>query len=348
MGKKHLIYIIIICSFTQAGIFQLLPCEATANSQPLSKRFHLGVEYMIPGVAEAFAKMGITWTKSSVAGYRWQDVEPKPPIDGKHNYWWKSIDRMILEYQEAGFKNYHMYTEARNKWASSKSRFLQGPLGVLPKPEYLEYYGDYIRNLVERYDGDGKDDTPGLRYPIRYWEIEAEWWSFWNGTVEEYLQLLRIARKAAKEADPQAQIILVGFLMMGWYDGDLTEKELEQRLNALPPGQQNFIRKVGGELRELLKHPELFDIVEFHSLADWTEIIGTTKTIRREMQKNGYEKPIWAGDVNYTINPMIFWGGPWYPYVKEQKRAILNTFKAMKKKRNPQHEQTLKWFRAEC
>ncbi len=347
MGKKSFLNSISIFSVIIVIGFQFIPGEILAESKPLSSRFHLGVEYMMPGLAEIYAKMGVTWAKGRVVDYRWYDVEPRPPVNGKHNYSWERIDRIIMEYQKAGFKNFHIYTEARNKWASSKSRFMQGPLSVLPKPEYLKYYGDYIRNLVERYDGDGKDDMPGLLYPVRYWEIEGEWWTFWSGTVDEYIQLLRIAHKAVKEADPQAKVILVGFLMMGWFDGDFSEKELEQRFFTLLPRQQKFIRKVGGEIRELLKYPELFDIVEFHSLSDWTEIIGTTDFLRREMQKNGYEKPIWAGDVNYSINPMMFHGGASYPYVKKQKRAILKTFDAMKRKGNPQHAQTKKWFRAE-
>lgn len=32
----------------------------------------------------------------------------------------------------------------------------------------------YVQRLVERYDGDGKDDMPGLKVPIAYWEFSNE------------------------------------------------------------------------------------------------------------------------------------------------------------------------------
>ncbi len=41
-------------------------------------------------------------------------------------------------------------------------------------PEDLKGYRAYVRALVERYDGDGNDDMPGLKAPVRYWEIDNE------------------------------------------------------------------------------------------------------------------------------------------------------------------------------
>jgi hypothetical protein len=41
-------------------------------------------------------------------------------------------------------------------------------------PDDLAAYEAYVRALVERYDGDGVDDMPGLRAPVRYWEVDNE------------------------------------------------------------------------------------------------------------------------------------------------------------------------------
>ena len=35
-------------------------------------------------------------------------------------------------------------------------------------------YQDFVKQLVERYDGDGIDDMPGLKNPIKYWQIDNE------------------------------------------------------------------------------------------------------------------------------------------------------------------------------
>ncbi len=308
-----------------------------------SREFAFGVEYMVPGLGAAFAKTGAQWAKAAPAGFDWGSVEPKPPVGGQHTYDWSWPDGLIGEYQRAGFRHFHIYTQVRNRWAGTQPTF--GNASLAPKPEHLAGYAEYLRAMVERYDGDGQDDMPGLLYPIRYWEIEAEWGTFWPGTAEEYLELLRLAHRTVKQADPKAQVILQGFLLMGVFDGDPSPGQIEAMLNDPVRGKK--LRQGLEDIRKLLAHPELFDVVEFHSLGDWTEIIGTARFLRAEMQRLGYQKPIWAGDVNLNLNPMIWWNRPFYPYVAAQKADILKWIAAMKNARDPLHAQASRWFRTE-
>jgi hypothetical protein len=75
----------------------------------------------------------------------------------------------------------------------------------------MEDYKAYLRALVQRYDTNHPDHAPGLRYPVEYWEIEAEWGTgFWQGSLEEYLELLRVAYSTIKQANPRAKVILIG------------------------------------------------------------------------------------------------------------------------------------------
>lgn len=74
----------------------------------------------------------------------------------------------------------------------------------------------YVRRVVERYDGDGKDDAPGLLRPIRWWELDNEvdlhyahclqvgkdWES-----PEDYYALLRLTREAMRQADPESRLL---------------------------------------------------------------------------------------------------------------------------------------------
>jgi hypothetical protein len=326
------------------------------KEQPEPWRFAFGVEYMTFGVAEIYAASGASWTKNAPNRWQWGAIEPEPPVDGKHTYVWDFPDALISEYQKAGFRNFHIYTMASNDWAMTKpknlyKRLRPGGAGARTyplKPGYLKGYESYIRSMVERYDCDGKDDMPGLLYPVRYWEIEAEWHTFWKGTAEEYLELLAVANKAVRQADPEAKIILPGFCLYDLFDGEPDQKEIERRISQTRvPVSSKVKRRVIGEIQELLRHPELFDAVEFHALGDWTEIMGYTKFFRDEMKKNGYQKPIWAGDVNFSINPMIFWNKAYYPYVGKQKRGILKVLKAVDKGGDPRHDETVRWFRAE-
>jgi len=326
--------------------------EPKGKEQAEPWRFAFGVEYMAPGLGEIYAATGARWTKNAPKFFHWGAIEPEPPVNGKHTYDWDWPDMLIGEYQKAGFRHFHIYTTARNKWAMEKPKSLVRKIkpGTRTRPlkrEHVRDYAEYIRSMVERYDGDGKDDMPGLLYPIRYWEIEAEWHSFYKGTTRQYLDLLAVANKAARQADPEAKIILVGFLLYNLFDGEPDQKEFERRLtNPLPPIRDPKLGpKIVGEIKELLRHPELFDAVEFHPLGDWTDVIGWTKFIRAEMKKNGYERPIWAGDSNYSISPMLLWGRPYYPYVDKQKGQILDFLKDLKAE-GPRRDKAIRWLRA--
>lgn len=322
----------------------LLPNGPGPPSRP---PFALGVEYMSFGLAEIYARTGVQWAKAMGARFAWGDVEPKPPVNGQHTYDWRHTDRLILEYQRAGFQHFQLYVQARCAWASSKPLppFSHGSFP--PKPEFRRDYADYVRNLVERYDKDGYQDAPGLLYPVLYYEIEAEWGTFWLGTTEEYLELLEIAHAAVKSAHPPAQVILIGFFLAGVFEGN-SNPNVEQAIRErLPPSQQANVRRGIAEADKLLRRPELFDVVEFHSLSDWTEIVGMTRFLRERMRRHGYEKPIWVGDVNYTASPMLFWGVPIPPYTKAQKPALEETVRILANPRHPRHAQVEAWFRAE-
>lgn len=219
---------------------------------------------------------------------------------------------------------------------------------VPTKPEFVRHYADYLRNLVERYDKDGTDDAPGLLRPVLHYEIEAEWGTgFWQGTLEEYLAHLRTAREAVKAANAEAQVILIGFFIAGIFEAN-PSAEIETVLRERhPPRLQAKIRELLSDAERLLEHPELFDIVEFHSLSDWSEVAGMTRFLREAMRKRGYEQPIWVGDANYTASPMMFWGIPVPSYTEAQRPEIAETLRALANPRDPRHEEVEAWSRAE-
>ncbi len=310
--------------------------------------FPIGVEYIIPGFAEVYAKTGVQWAKPMGTGFSWADIEPEPPFAGTHRYSWAETDRLILEYQRAGFRHFHIYVKSINPWASNRPVRPIGGGSSLPRREYLEDYKAYLRALVQRYDTNHADHAPGLLYPIEYWEIEAEWGTgFWQGTLEEYLALLRTAYPTVKQANPRAQVILIGFFLAGVFEGHPDPREIPATLAAMPPHRRATSERYLADIRRLLAHPDLFDAVEFHSLSDWSEIPGMARFLRETMLEHGYHKPIWVGDVNYTASPMMFWGTPVPPYTETQKPAIEATLKALSQPRHPKHAEALAWLRAE-
>ncbi|MBI5480696.1 MAG: hypothetical protein HY906_17695 [Deltaproteobacteria bacterium] len=68
-----------------------------------------------------------------------------------------------------------------------------------------------VRRLVERYDGDGVDDMPGLRIPIKFWEVlnepENDSVTFFRGADPDYVLVLEATYGAVKAACPECQIL---------------------------------------------------------------------------------------------------------------------------------------------
>ncbi len=310
--------------------------------------FAIGVEYMAPGLAEVYARTGVRWAKAQGNGFAWDDIEPRPPVGGRHTYDWSYPDRLILEYQRAGFRHIHVYVRAINRWASSRPIQRIGG-GTWPiQRQYLADYEAFLRALVRRYNPAHPDHVPGLQYPVEYWEIEAEWGTgFWRGTRDEYLELLRLAHQVIHSENPSAKVILIGFFLAGLFEGHPDPAEIPSTLAAMPAKRRQTTEQYLADIRALLDHPELFDVVEFHSLSDWTEICGMARFLRQTMRERGYQKPIWVGDVNCTASPMMFWHQPVPPYTTAQQDGIEKTLRALRNARDPAHAEAMAWFRAE-
>lgn len=74
-------------------------------------------------------------------------------------------------------------------------------------PNDWEAYKTWLEAIVERYDGDGIDDMPDLKYPVKYWEVlnepdlswksesqgikEASSLTFYKQNPEDYRELLK-------------------------------------------------------------------------------------------------------------------------------------------------------------
>jgi hypothetical protein len=87
----------------------------------------------------------------------------------------------------------------------------RGARDAPPYPDGLEAeYQDYVRAVVERYDGDGTDDVGG-GVRVRHWQVMNEpFFDLDAGrmTAEEYADLVRLTEAAVHDADPDARVAL--------------------------------------------------------------------------------------------------------------------------------------------
>ena len=76
----------------------------------------------------------------------------------------------------------------------------------------MDSYKTFLLALVDRYDGDGNNDMPGLTKPIIHWEImnEPEFKMFFKGTEEDFVEIFNFSSKTIKAKQHDAVIVMAG------------------------------------------------------------------------------------------------------------------------------------------
>ncbi|MCL5962610.1 MAG: hypothetical protein M1358_25415 [Chloroflexi bacterium] len=345
LGLALLVIVAVACGPPAPSASERTATPVVASSQPPTTAesragdFALGIEYASAGLAGTYATLGIQWVKLWPGQARWGEVEPKPG-----QFRWDKLDGIVREYQSAGFPRVELLLTS------------DGHKGKPSDPNFVTAYAEYARWVVERYDGDGLDDMPGLLYPVHHFGVEREFTAYWPFSGQDYLNLLKAVYPVIKQADPQAQVLLVAILVMDVFD---THPTPEQAMGLLRDSRNDprGMRKSGAEILALLDQPTYFDIVDFHSLGDYTEIPLTVAWLRAEMASRGYEKPIWIGDAT-SMSPLIAFGnetcqkGPGsgralYPATEETRCQAAELIEAARQKSNPDHELAMAWIKAE-
>ncbi len=372
-----------VCNKTPAGAFVLIltvlmaactptPAVTPSPLPPAQGGFAFGVEYgnLDGGVlgqprrasAEVYASFGATWVKFT--DIAWGQIVPHSGLTACNGYSWRALDGWVREWQQAGFQ-IQMVLRSKSDWATMPSyrSDLVGGFGrtasTPPKPELWNAYGDFVQCVVERYDGDGQADMPGLRRPIVQYEIESEAGVeiFWQGTPEEYLRLLQLAHERIEAANPTALVIASGVgipeLFDDGADAGVFETRITQwrrRLANNPEGLATLERALNF-VALIADHPEAFDLVEGHWLTDYKAIYGGLGWIRAEMARRGYEKPVWAGDATSALNlmvaPAFFEQRPFPQADLLRLRGLVGVGGILNDPKHADHPAVMRWFRAE-
>jgi len=79
-------------------------------------------------------------------------------------------------------------------------------------PIDIPAYKEFVKAVVERYDGDGIDDMPGLINPIQHWQIgnEPNLSNQLRSLRSDYATFHQITYEAIKEANPNAFVLMAG------------------------------------------------------------------------------------------------------------------------------------------
>ena len=153
------------------------------------------------------------WVRPHPGPFIWNHIEKE-----KGNFTWDDVDKYVVYSQE------HNQTILATIWPhanweqkSCKRKKARSPFGkrftkYLSKPCSMKDYKTFLLKLVDRYDGDGNNDMPGLTKPIKHWDImnEPEFKMFFKGSKEDFVETFNFSSKVIKEKQKDAVIVMAG------------------------------------------------------------------------------------------------------------------------------------------
>jgi len=160
---------------------------------------------------------GITWFRnygSDAIVYSWRYVEP-----AAGQFDWSYWDELVRQAQSHHISLLASIGNSVPQWANGTGDWRQPPSDLYGQPMQNTAWYKYVYAFVQRYNGDGFDDMPGLYLPIKSWEFwnEPDLRQGWNppnypphqfaGSVTDLVRLRAVAYAAVKAADPSATVV---------------------------------------------------------------------------------------------------------------------------------------------
>ena len=251
----------------------------------------------VPGAPEEMpwiADLGAGWARPHPGPFAWEWVEKRR---GESDY--AVTDEWVRAAQESGVallgtiwpyvgwdqgrchKAECEVSETDIFYPRGKGGFTDG----IPKsrciPCGIEDYKKFVGRLVERYDGDGVDDMPGLTQPVKFWEtlnepaMRSEDLTFFKGTAQEYVQILKATYESVKKACPDCTVV------QGGAEGT------DPKFTAY---WEEVFENGGGQY---------FDIANIHYISSGDLSTLNVAAYKRLLAKHGIDKPVWVTEAEY-------------------------------------------------
>lgn len=149
----------------------------------------------------------------------------------------------------------------------------------------------YVYETVRRYKPGGvlaQERGWASGQGVSHWEIwnEPDWNFFWNGSVDQYYRLLKVAYLAAKHADPNCTVILGGlatYFDPNWFPSLLSV------MSADPNQAERAARN------------HYFDAVAVHFYSRSADALDHIHRTRSLLSAHGLSKPIWVTESGVPV-----------------------------------------------
>jgi hypothetical protein len=148
---------------------------------------------------------------------------------------------------------------------------------ALELPDDLDAYAAFVQAMVERYDGDGVDDMPGLTRSVDTWEVGNEPYCASSDLVcyDEQFELLALTADAIRAADISATVLPAGArpVFNGSARDDfgdwLVDEQAELWRGLFERGAGEQIDAFGFHMQSGVTEPHVDDYVAY-----WGEVVG--------------------------------------------------------------------------
>ena len=153
------------------------------------------------------------WARPHPGPFIWNGIEREKGV-----FSWEAADKYVVYAQEHNQKTIAtIWPHANWEQKSCKRKKARSPFGrkftkYLSKPCSMEDYKNFLIKLVDRYDGDGKNDMPSLTKPIKHWQImnEPEFKMFFRGSEKDFVEIFNFSSKLIKAKQKDSIIVMAG------------------------------------------------------------------------------------------------------------------------------------------
>jgi hypothetical protein len=255
----------------RAQVGSVEPRPAVDSRDP---RFGIVQSVQSPDLA---LRAGATWERII---FPWADMEPQPGRLERGNF----SDQQIRDQVARGFTEVGViiYTPV---WAAPDPR--RAPRNVVPRNLHLDwndpdnYWGRFSGQLAARYRG-LVDHWIIWNEPDLY-DHGSRW--FFDGSFEDYYQLLKVAYQSIKANNPRAKVILAG--MAYWFDKGFNR----------PPYLASLL-EVAARDPTARRNNWYFDAVSVHAYSNPLNSYAMPMVMKRILEERGISKPVWIVESN--------------------------------------------------
>ena len=242
-----------------------------ATPAPADPRFGAVEAFRAPRQAAA---LHLGWERMI---FWWKEMQPDGP--DSWNPFATDHDRQITASLAAGRSIAGLLINTPD-WAAAQplSHAHSVPRGLyLPYDNPQNYWGHFVGLIARRYAGRIDDWIIWNEVTIPHGRA----WHTWDGTADDYAQLVKVAYLAATAANPRARIVLAGDPY--FYDYGAMFSGLLRRF-AADPGASS--------------HHNYFDVVDLHLYGRPLEIATVVPWYQQALASAGLHTPIWIGETN--------------------------------------------------